>query len=172
VVEATVESMTKNTVETLNVLKRDIYKSQATQREWTLFGSASLVVNGVLDREPGDIDVFVSRRLWGALLPLRDYHVETPNAGDPPILVNDVTPITIHLFFDWSDKYVDMDVKDLLRRSTFVETDKVGFLRVIPVKDALAHKKHAMSYGSKAVEKHIPDIAIIEEWLAKHSKNV
>lgn len=161
------EGITKDTQETLDFLLMELGDVDAAPHEWTLFGSTSLLVNGVLDREPGDIDVFVNRRVWGELLSHElDWHVETPNAGDPPILVSNDIPITIHLFYDWSDKYVEMDVPDLIRRSYFAKKG-LKWYRVIPVEDALEHKKQAMKYGSKAVQKHIPDIAIIEKWLAK-----
>lgn len=162
----TTSSMTEVTQATLVNLLREFRAVQAIPGEWAIFGSASLLIRGVLDREPSDIDVFVSRRVWGALLARPDWHVETPKAGDPPILVNDTTTTAIHLFYDWSDRYVDIDVPDLVSRSSSrYSIDAEHWFMVIPVEDALLHKKMALRYGSEKVQKHIPDIAVIEEWL-------
>lgn len=162
----TSEGMTASTADALDFLLMELKDVGAAANEWTLFGSASLLLNGVdLGREPGDIDVFVSRRVWGELLSHDiDWYVETPKAGDPPILVSTSADITIHLFYDWSDRYVHMDVPGLLAKSYWAG-DSFPMFKVIPVEDALDHKRKAMTYGSKAVEKHIPDIAIIEDWL-------
>jgi hypothetical protein len=152
--------MTEATQETLIDLLRELRAVQTVPAEWTIFGSASLLINGVLDREPSDIDVFVSRRVWDALLARPDWH--GPKAGDPPILVNDTTAIAIHLFYDWPD----IDVPDLIKRSLRkYSLDAEHWFVVIPVEDALLHKKMALKYGSEKVQKHIPDIAVIEEWL-------
>lgn len=132
--------------------------------EYVIFGSTSLIMRGILDREPGDIDMFVSKRVWGKLLPRDGWNSETPKAGDPPILVNKTTPIMIHAFYDWSDPEVDMDVPHLLANPESIEYE--GFLwNCIPVREALRHKEHAMAKGTIGVQKHIPDIELINEWL-------
>lgn len=155
-----------NLDETLFYLATEIARNYRL-KDYALFGSTSLVLNGVLDREPGDIDILTTRRLWGKLLRSHEWHVETPKAGDPPILVNDTMPIIIHAFFDWSDRYVVMDVPRLIRTANVVDT-KYGEWRVIPVEEALRHKKAALAYSSKKVDKHIPDIEIIEDWLKEN----
>lgn len=134
--------------------------------EYVIFGSTSLIMRGILDREPGDIDMFVSRRVWGKLLTREDsgWNPETPKAGDPPILVNKSTPIMIHAFYDWSDPEVDMNVVNLLANPEAIEYE--GFLwNCIPVKEALRHKECAMDKGTIGVQKHIPDIETINKWL-------
>ena len=134
------------------------------QGDYAIFGSASLVMRGILDRMPGDIDVHFSRKLWGAMLNRPRWFVETPTAGDPPILSNITSSIPIHAFFDWSDRHVAMDVPDLIERAEQIEAFGRHY-QVIPVKDALAHKKGALAYGTAYVQKHVPDIAVIEGWL-------
>lgn len=133
--------------------------------DYAIFGSASLVMRGILDREPGDIDVHFTRQLWGRMLPRPGWFVETPKAGDPPILSNENSPIPIHAFFDWADTHVNMNVPDLIQRAEQVDTFERQY-QVIPLIDAYNHKRFALEHGSKAVAKHIPDIAVIEEWLA------
>ena len=132
--------------------------------EWAIFGSTSLIMRGILNREPGDIDIHLDKRVWGALLSRPGWFVETPKAGDPPILSNEICPIPIHAFFDWSDENVMMNVPKLISDSEVIELfgDK---WRVIPVLDALAHKKFALAYGTDRVQKHVPDIEVIERWL-------
>lgn len=138
------------------------------ENEYVIFGSTSLILRGILDREPGDIDVHLSRRLWGSLLADECWFVETPKAGDPPILSNDQHNIPIHCFFDWSDSHVQMNVPALIENAETVVRYGMRW-RVVPVLDALNHKKWALAKGSKAVEKHIPDIKIIEDWLLIHA---
>jgi hypothetical protein len=129
----------------------------------------------VLSRVPGDVDVFVTRRVWGRLLERPGWEVLTPKAGDPPILsFADYTinpdflvgesSIPLSLFYDWSDRFVEMDAQDLIRKASSVKWEVFDF-RCIPVEDALAHKQFALQYSSQYVQKHIPDIAIIEEYL-------
>lgn len=150
--------------ETLDIIKLCLSWAEAMPDEWTIFGSTSLVLRGILDREPGDIDMFVSRRVWGQWLAMDDWYVETPKAGDPPILTNGVTPIPVHAFFAWENEHCGMDVSELLRTSETVN----GF-RCIPVCDALNHKKFALA-GNPELTKHAPDIAMIERWMDDRSE--
>lgn len=135
--------------------------------EHAIFGSTSLVLNGALNREPGDIDVFVSRRVWGALLARHEegWFVETPNAGDPPILSNENWEIPVHLFYDWRDEKLDIDVDRMLFDARPSEEDAAW--RVIPVKEALRHKEEAFRWAEydPSVNKHGPDIVKIKRWL-------
>lgn len=125
--------------------------------EYSIFGSTALILREIIDREPGDIDVFVSRRIWGELLASPSWVVETPNAGDPPIL-SLKGDIDLNLFFAWRDPMVEIDAEDLIARSELVETPW-GSWKLAPVADVLYHKEQALSYGSAAVQKHRPDIA-------------
>lgn len=156
-----------NLAASLGRLQREIRPFHG-EREYVIFGSTSLVLRGILDREPGDVDVHLSRRLWGALLANEEWFVETPKAGDPPILSNEQSPIPIHGFYAWSDPAVRMNVPDLIARAEVVKVYGMPW-RVVPVQDALEHKIHALTKGSGAVQKHIPDIEIIEEWLKNNA---
>lgn len=155
--------------ETLASLHRELQNTEVRPGEWVIFGSTSLVLWGVLDRTPGDIDIFVSKRVWGALLAREGWFVETPKAGDPPILSNETTEIPIHAFFDWSDEAVHMDVPYLLGQPHYVYQFNT-YWPVIAVEEALRHKEAALAHGGSKVQKHVPDIAIINEWLADHYK--
>lgn len=134
-------------------------------KEYVIFGSTGLIMRGILDRVPGDIDMFVTKKVWGALLARKDWHVETPKAGDPPILVNNQTPIMIHAFFDWSDEAADMDVPLLLDTKQWIWYRNWAY-SVVTVEEALRVKELAIANGAKA-DKHIPDVEIIKEWLSE-----
>jgi hypothetical protein len=149
----------------LDRLEGELWAANA-QKQYALFGSASLVLRGILDREPGDIDVHVTKRVWGTLLARPNWYWETPKAGDPPILALDAS-ITIHAFFEWSDTFVEMDVPALISNAEDVPYGG-NVYRCIPVIDALQHKRDAVNYDPKK-SKHIPDIQIIEEYLLTHA---
>lgn len=133
--------------------------------EYAIFGSTALHLRGIIEREPADVDVFVTRAVWGHLLAHPAWKVETPNAGDPPIL-SLKTPINLNLFFDWRDFQVEINVPRLLREAEVVEYEGHGRFLCARVEEILRHKEAALSYGSLAVQKHRPDIAAIREHLA------
>lgn len=135
--------------------------------DYVIFGSTSLVIRGVLDRIPGDIDVFMTPRLWSGLSADKDWHVEIPNPNHPPILVNDKTPIMIHAFYDWSNEFADMNVAELLRTKQPIWY-KNWVYPVVSVEEALRVKEAAALAGAKAA-KHLPDIEVIKEWLASRN---
>lgn len=158
---------TRKLADTVEELDRQIQLAYPfAERDYLIFGSAQLVMRDILDREPGDIDTFMTRKLWGRLLANEDWHVETPKAGDPPILVNDNTPITIHAFFDWANPYAHMDVAKELEMKEYIWWNHWVY-PVMPVTEALRIKEAAAYLGGH--EKHLPDIDVIKEWL-KSSK--
>lgn len=70
-----------------------------------VFGSTVMYAHG-LRETIGDVDVFVTRPAWGRLLAQGDAIVQTPKAGDPPLLEFDCSDIggpPIHVFYDWAD---------------------------------------------------------------------
>lgn len=150
----------------LSILRMEMDEVDWTYNsQYAIFGSASLVIQGVLQREPGDIDVMMTRRLWGTILAERpDWQVETPKAGDPPMLVYNSSPIHISAFFDWSSLYVDMDMPHLISTAETVKYLDRNY-KVIPVQAAWAHKRDALKFSTKEVQKHVPDIQAIEEWI-------
>lgn len=130
--------------------------------DYAVFGSTALKLRGIIDREPDDVDVIVTRRVWGALLARKGWEVETPNAGDPPILTrkcgND-----LHLFFAWRDDYVAIDPDYMMLTS-----ERVDGIWVCSVEEVLRHKRAAytaLEFFPK-VAKHAPDIEACEQWLA------
>lgn len=145
-------------------LARELDAVDTGKGEWAVFGSASLVVRGVIDRMPGDIDVFVSKRVWGKLLPRERWIWETPNRFDPPILTYD-SPIPLHLFFEWRDDNVDIDVPSLLMRAEATRWPTITRdVMIAPLYDVERHKQAALNYGTLAVQKHKPDLEAIKAW--------
>jgi hypothetical protein len=130
--------------------------------EYAIFGSTVLRMRGIIDREPDDIDVIVTRRVWGALLARDEWFVETPSAGDPPILTRECGN-DLHLFFAWRDDYVAIDPEFVLATA-----DLVDGVVYCSVEEVLRHKRAAytaLEFFPK-VAKHAPDIAACEAWLA------
>lgn len=125
--------------------------------EYAIFGSTALILREIIDREPGDIDVFVSRRIWGELLASPSWVVETPNAGDPPIL-SLKGDIDLNLFFAWRDPQVQIEAEEVIRDAELVQSPW-GSWRCATVEEVLRHKEQALAYGSAAVQKHRPGIA-------------
>jgi hypothetical protein len=148
----------------LNVLGFDLGEVGGLN-EHVVFGSASLVLREIIDRSVGDLDVIVTRRVWGALLARPRWRWLTPKAGDPPILERPIGlahEIPIHAFFDWHDPAVEIDCGDLLARA-----ELVGDFWLAPVEDVLEHKRQAYACLAEfpQVAKHGPDIKAIERHL-------
>jgi hypothetical protein len=148
----------------LTILEHELRWSEARTDEACIFGSASLVMRGVIDREPGDIDVFVSRRVWGILL-AHGWGWETPDAGNPPMLIRTVAGKKICLWFDWSDPWLSIDVTALLREHDHVEFDG-SIWPLVPLSEAKRHKQEAIRYPHNSKRKlHEEDIAAIDKVL-------
>jgi hypothetical protein len=131
--------------------------------EYVLFGSASLIVRGVIDRDPGDIDLFTTKRVWGQLMDRPRWTVTTPNAGDPPMLVGQLTAnITASAFFAWRDDWLDIDVEACLRDAEEVMYDGTIW-RCVPLLEARRHKAEAIRYPHNSKRAlHEADIAAID----------
>lgn len=149
--------------DSVSVLVHEINAVQG-HYEHAVFGSTALALRGVIDREPDDIDVMVTRRVWGALLAREGWHVETPRAGDPPILSLDVTN-PLHLFFAWKDEAVQIDPLFVILSA---DRHRSG-LRLCTVREVLRHKRaaYAMLHKHPRVAKHAPDIEACERWLGR-----
>lgn len=148
--------------QSLAILAHEI-ESVRGQAEYAIFGSTALRLRGIIDREPDDIDVVVSKRVWGELLPRLGWHVDTPRAGDPPILSRPCGN-ELHLFYDWRDDAVVIDVNYVIETA-----EKVDGFRLATVEEVLRHKRAAyacLEFFPK-VAKHAPDIAACERWLAR-----
>lgn len=153
----------------------------ARQEEWVLFGSSVLYLHGLRSAESvGDVDVFVSRRVWGLLLDLlavpgdHGCTVETPRAGDPPFIAYRIkTPI--HLFYDWTKR----DEEWISVADTFEHAETVSFpildvggrtyadWRCASLDTVRTHKakSYEANLGSAAHAKHGRDLKLIDERL-------
>jgi hypothetical protein len=153
----------------LSVLEHEI----ATTKGWlehAVFGSTALVLRNIISRTPDDIDVMVTRRVWGELLAREwvGWRVETPNAGDPPILTLDTTH-PLHLFFDWRDDAVDINPVTLLLTAESGGYGPHMSLRLAAVEEILRQKEaaYACLETHPSVAKHAPDIEACKQWLGK-----
>jgi len=148
-----------NLQKTLRRLKSEIAAVDGLD-EYTIFGSSALILRKIVDREPGDLDVMTTKRVWGNLLPRKGWEVETPKAGDPPMLARHDWPVLVNVFFDWSSPAAEIDPDYLLATS-----EEVNGVRLASVDEVLRHKEEAAAYGTK-VRKHKADIRKIEEHMA------
>ena len=143
----------------LGLLGRELFDVNAGD-EYAIFGSTTLVLRGVVDRGVGDVDVMVTRRVWGALLARPGWDVLTPNAGDPPILVREAaTPL--HLFYDWNDVALWMNPAVVIAEADVVE----GF-RCASLQEVLRHKREVIAWlDTPPQNKHRPDAIAIEAFM-------
>jgi hypothetical protein len=146
----------------LALLSHELTAVGARQDEYAIFGSANLAIREIIDREIDDVDVFVSKRVWGLLLARDRWRWETPCAGDPPILTFPGSH-PLHLFFEWHDQFVDMTASEVIARGEPI----VGF-SLASLEDVLMAKRQALSYNNEKVQKHVPDIAAIERYMEEH----
>lgn len=128
----------------------------------TIFGSAAMALRGILPRDPGDIDVMVSRETWAELM-VRGWKVETPAAGDPPLLTL-ATPIPVHAFYDWNDEHVHMNPATLIEEGIPVVAFGSVF-RLAKLETLLRHKEEALKYGveHEKYDRHVVDSAILRK---------
>jgi len=141
----------------------------------TIFGSAAMAIRGILPRDPGDIDIMLPRVTWAGLM-ARGWRVETPAAGDPPLLTLDA-PIPVHAFYDWNDEHVHMNVEQVLaegeKRVVSIHGRPIAW-RLAPLETLLHHKQEAMAWegSDKALEpgkfdRHRVDIEILRSEIAR-----
>jgi hypothetical protein len=123
-----------------------------------VFGSAAMALHG-LDREPGDIDLFV--RPWAyPRLKSHGWEEQRPTPGDPPMLewLGGLYPV--HAFREWTarDDWIDMD-------RAWGTSEWVGEWRVMPLW-YVRYIKIAAYYANPDSErhaKHLRDVAMIDE---------
>lgn len=138
---------------TLKELAFELRSVGARQDEYVLFGSTPLIMRGIIDRAPGDVDIFVTRRVWGALLPRLGWEVEVPAAGDPPILVFSGDP-SVNAFYDWTKTKPHVNVE-----RCFVSATEVDGWMCASTEEILIHKEFAIG----KTQKHIEDVEAIRE---------
>lgn len=144
--------------EALSFLDKTFRWMGVNEDEYVLFGSMGMYFEGLRD-EVGDIDVFVTRRVWDKLQHLPNWIEHKPDPNDPPFLVLDTKP-PIHAFYDWTKKSKSMDVA---RNFAEARTSESGW-RYAPLTEVVKWKREAVILGTKA-PKHLIDIETIETHL-------
>jgi hypothetical protein len=162
----------------LPMMNKLFYRHHVRSNEYVIFGSAVMYLHDLRDvGSVHDLDVFVSPRVWGALLgdkAATGMTVETPRADDPPFLEYKIdTPI--HFFYAWTERDRSwMDAGECFARAETVTKplDAVGWThsewRCIPLDLLRKHKAlaHSHNLGSREHEKHQRDLVILDEALA------
>jgi hypothetical protein len=132
-------------------------------------GSAVMALRG-MDREVGDLDLFVATRTWfdiyhagllgifeGHKMPWKMYTTEPDDphrACDPPFLYRTVDGLEINVFHAWRTRgYADINLAEWLHSPEFVR----GW-RCAPLSALYNWKREARR------EKDLPDLRMIEEW--------
>lgn len=151
----------------LTILEHEL-KMVEHRTEYAIFGSSSLAMRGIIHREPDDIDVMVSKRIWGGLLNRPRWTWETPNAGDPPMLITIASAVKICLWFDWNDPWLRIDVEREIRTAEVVDVDGIGLFWLTRLENVKRHKLDAIRYpdNSKRVT-HLADVDAIDRALAR-----
>lgn len=165
-------------MQAMNILEYEMRAVDAASHEWALFGSSSLFVRGIITREPNDIDVMVSRRVWGEALAHRArWDWRTPNAGDPPILDTSLMGKRIDLFFFWRDDHVHIDIQEELKTAEDVQWEGIR-LRCTRVENVIAHKEGALTWPREQweandllwkMENHRSDIEACRRYLQERA---
>jgi hypothetical protein len=152
-------------------LQMDLDRTDEHGREWrdevAMFGSASLVLRGIIDRQPGDIDLLVTRRVWGRLLDRPGWEALTPRADDPPYLCRLLEGgIPASVFYAWRDPWLQINVEDEINEREQVLTELGKPWPCVPIYNVRRHKMQAISYPLNwKRDTHRADIMAIERTL-------
>lgn len=144
----------------LDTLFALLERADARDGEYVLFGSAVLYLHGLRDPETvGDIDVFVSRRVWGAIFSQPLSFVRTPGVEDPPFIER-VTDPALHIFYDWTPR----DAEWMTMRECFDTAEQVRGWQCASLATIRGHKVGASKAnpGSERHAKHLRDVALID----------
>jgi hypothetical protein len=132
--------------------------------DYVLFGSAVLYLHGLRDPETvGDVDVFVSRRVWEHFTDPRfrlgvvpEWSVREPRRGDPPFLLSTTSP-PVSAFYDWTRRDAWMSPK-----RCFADAERVRGWNCVSLETLRHHKRHANRQESK----HERDLRVLDYVLA------
>jgi hypothetical protein len=150
-------------------IKRIAADLELIEGQWTLSGSGILIMHDIQRAKPmGDVDIFVSTRLWMDILLAslhgfgRKWGVFTPDPDDtaarcdPPFLYADMYGIEVNIFSSWRRRGVgDLDVAWLIHNAKHVDG--------IPCYDLQFILDWKRETGRA---KDVDDIRILEEYLA------
>lgn len=128
------------------------------RHEYVVFGSAVLWLHGIRETI-GDVDVFVSPRIWGALAD-DGWTVCTPRPDDPSFLELDLAPHpSLHVFFDWTSRDEWLSVP-----RCFEVAENVRGVQCVTLEEVAQHKREsfALNEGDPRHEKHRDDLAALE----------
>lgn len=128
---------------------------------WVLFGSMPLLLHG-LRETVGDVDAFVTPRMWQLLANRAAWGVRLPDPRDPPFLERLYHGRWVHLFYRWDDRNPAVDALECRRRAHFVRGWPCTPLEVIR-----RHKTTALEQnpGSLLHAKHQLDVAAIDDYM-------
>lgn len=150
--------------DSLDALFVALERVDAQPYEYVLFGSAVLYLHDIRDGDTvGDIDVFVSRRVWGALMAVDGAHVLTPRAGDPPLLEFRTSP-PLHLFYEWTSR----DAEWITYHECWASAEAVRGWQCASLAEIRRHKAKSfeMNSDSPLHQKHARDVELIDLRLA------
>lgn len=148
----------------LHNLRYLLLMADAEPGEWVIFGSTVLYLHGLREPETvGDVDAFVSRRVWGSLMRLTPgaLSVEVPRAGDPPFLSFALGALPIHLFYDWNERdSAWMDVRECFKAS-----ENVNGWQCISLDLMRTQKEWAGTHDTETRPKHVADLEVLNRHL-------
>jgi hypothetical protein len=150
----------------LAALRLNLVDARAGEDEYVLFGSAVLFLHELRAPESvGDVDVFVSRRIYDEWLRRPFWAEQRPHETDPPFLAWASRP-PIHAFYDWTER----DASWITAERCFASAEQVDGWQCISMAMMREIKKGAFasSPGSDRHKKHADDLELIEGYLARH----
>lgn len=153
----------------LKILREELDAvADPSETNHVIFASTALKLRGIIERDPGDIDVMVTKEVWGKLLPRPGWKFKTPKSGHPPIL-RYKGETSIDTWFAWENKYSKIDIDELFARAEWIDTE-YGKFRVASVQDVIDYKKARIGVpaaGGSSNDKR--DVKAAKDYLKKRS---
>lgn len=120
---------------------------------YVLFGSMPMWFKGLRPDGVGDLDVFVRKHVYEALLATGEWKEQKPRASDPPFLELETTP-PIHIFYDWEKRSNHMDIERCFEEAEY----SADGWRYAPLTEVVKWKLEARR------EKDIDDLLLINDY--------
>lgn len=139
-------------------------RGAAPLEDLVIFGSTVMKLHG-LKQDIGDVDLFVTPRLYAGMRRRRDeWHEQRPRDDDPPFLECRIDDLRLHAFHAWASRDRWMDVP-----AAFDQASPVHALRCIPLAMVAEHKRVALerlgelgiTVAGSRWEKHQRDLAVL-----------